>query len=85
MNNYTTPNRRGTGWGYLFLLDCIRMGIMKRHKVFPYEIKQTIEGKFYAIVYTLDGKTIAGKTDEFILESVAKAEAIKVIDDIRDA
>lgn len=58
---------------------------MKRHKVFPYEIKQTPEGKYYGIVYTLDEKSISGKTDEFLFANDAKVEAIKIIDEIRDA
>ncbi len=58
---------------------------MKRYRVFPYEIKQTPEGKYYGIAYTLDGKGISGKTDEFIVEDDAKVEAFKIIDEIRDA
>ncbi len=53
--------------------------------MFPYEIKQTPEGKYYGIVYTIDGKSISGKTDEFIVEHDVKAEAFKIIDEKRDA
>jgi hypothetical protein len=61
------------------------MGIMKRYRMFPYEIKQTPEGKYYGIVYTIAGTSISGKTDEFIVEHDAKVEAFKVIDEKRDA
>jgi predicted alpha/beta superfamily hydrolase len=61
------------------------MGIMRRYRMFPYEIKQTPEGKYYGIVYTIDGKSISGKTDEFIVEHDVKAEVFKIIDEKRDA
>lgn len=58
---------------------------MKRYRIFPYEIKQTSDGKYYGIVYPLVGKGISEKTEEYIVAHDAYVEITEIVDKIRDA